>query len=260
LREIFLPPSGRCAVFTVMSKRPIRLRLLLAVALAAGAGPVFATEKPESLIPFNKLDAAAQARVRQVVPGHTFYRNVRLPKPTVHARYDVFEYLINHLDQCSVAAQLLKVVKYRSERRPDGSYFADDRKGAAGYLWPLLDTPGERLYFAQGVDKRGERVSGSAVILFRYREKQPGVIECELHGFVKVDSWMQRICALLFLPFIASTVDKRFGEVVDVPVQVSETATADPARVVKLLDTLPPADAAMLKEFRALLAPKEAKP
>jgi hypothetical protein len=243
-----------------MAMRPICVRLFLALALAAGAGPALAAGKPESLIPFNKLDPAAQARVRQVVPGHTFYRNVRLPKPEVHARYDVFEYLINHLDQCSVAAQLLKVVKYRSERRPDGSYFADDRKGAAGYLWPLLDTPGERLYFAQGVDKRGERVSGSAVILFRYREKQPGVVECELHGFVKVDSWMQRICALLFLPFITSTVDQRFGEVVNVPVQVAETATADPARVLKLLDTLSPEDAAMLKEFRALLMPKETKP
>ena len=240
--------------------RPISIRLLLAVALTAGAGLVLAAEKPESLIPFDKLDAATQARVRQVVPGHTFYRKVRLPKPTVHARYDVFEYLINHLDQCSVAAQLLKIVIYRSERRPDGSYFADDRKGAAGYLWPLLDTAGERLYFAQGVDKRGERVSGSAVILFRYREKQPGVIECELHGFVKVDSWMQRICALLFLPFITSTVDQRFGEVVNVPVQVSETAPADPAKMLKLLDTLSPEDAAMMKEFRALVAKPEAKP
>lgn len=243
-----------------MSKRPIRLRLLLAVVLAAGADLAPAAEKPELLIPFDKLNAAAQARVRQVVPGHTFYRNVRLPKPTVRARYDVFEYLINHLDQCSVAAQLLEIVKYRSERRPDGSYFADDRKGAAGYLWPLLDTLGERLYFAQGVDKRGERVSGSAVILFRYREKQPGVVECELHGFVKVDSWMQRICALLFLPFITSTVDQRFGEVVNVPVQVSEIATADPAKMLKLLDTLPPKDVAMMKEFRALVASKEAKP
>ncbi|MCX6908846.1 MAG: hypothetical protein NTY01_12490, partial [Verrucomicrobia bacterium] len=238
----------------------ICIRLLLAVALTAGAGLALAAEKPESLIPFDKLDAAMQARVRQVVPGHTFYRKVILPKPTVCARYDVFEYLINHLDQCSVAAQLLKIVKYRSERRPDGSYFADDRKGAAGYLWPLLDTPGERLYFAQGVDKRGERVSGSAVILFRYREKQPGVVECELHGFVKVDSWMQRICALLFLPFITSTVDQRFGEVVNVPVQVSETATDDSAKMLKLLDTLSPEDAAMMKEFRALVAKPEARP
>ncbi|MFA6563634.1 MAG: hypothetical protein WCV00_17150 [Verrucomicrobiia bacterium] len=243
-----------------MGKRLICIRLLLAVVLTVGAGLALAAEKPESLVPFDKLDAAAQARVRQVLPGHTFYRNVRLPKPTVRARYDVFEYLINHLDQCSVAAQALKIVKYRSERQPDGSYFADDRKGAAGYLWPLLDTPGERLFFAQGVDKRGERVSGSAVILFRYREKQPGVVECELHGFVKVDSWMQRLCALLFLPFITSTVDQRFGEVVNVPVQVSETATDDPAKMLKLLDTLSPEDAAMMKEFRALVAKPEAKP
>jgi len=235
-------------------------RILLAVALATGAGLAVAAEKPESFIPFDRLDAAAQARVRQVVPGYTFYRKVHLPKPTVRARYDLFEYLINNLDQCSVVAQLLKIIKYRSERRPDGSYFADNHKGAAGYLWPLLAAPGERLYFAQGADKKGEPVSGSAVVLFRYRETRPGVIECELHGFVKVDSWMQRLCALLFLPFITTTVDHRFGEVVDVPVQVGETATADSAKLLKLLDTLSPEDAAKLKEFRAMLARQEAKP
>jgi len=243
-----------------MAMRSIYLCLPLAVALTAGTGLALATDKPESLIPFNKLDAAAQARVRQVVPGYTFYRKVRLPKPTVRARYDIFEYLINHLDQCSIVAQLLKIVEYRSERRPDGSYYADNRKGAAGYLWPLLAAPGERLYLAQGADKKGEPVSGSAVVLFRYRKAQPGVLECELHGFVKVDSWMQRLCALFFLPFITTTVDNRFGEVVDVPVQVSEIATADPAKVLKLLDTLSPEDAAKMKEFRALLTQQETKP
>ncbi len=243
-----------------MRKRLNCLRLLLAVTLIAGTSFALAAEKPESLIPFDKLDAAAQARVRQVVPGQTFYRKVHLPKPTVRARYNVLEYLINNLDQCSIVAQLLKIVEYRSERRPDGSYFADNRKGASGYLWPLLAAPGEQLYFAQGADKKGEPVSGCAVVLFRYRETQPGVLDCELHGFVKVDSWMQRICALLFLPFITTTVDRRFGEVVDVPVQVGEIATADPAKVLKLMDTLSPDDTVKVKEFRALLTKQEAKP
>ena len=240
-----------------MPLRFICCRVLVAVALTAGANLATAVEEPESLIPFDKLDAAALARVRQVVPSYTFYRKVHLPKPVIHARYDIFEYLVNHLDQCSIVAQPLKVVEYRSEKRPDGSYYADNHKGAKGIIWPLYAAPGERLYYAHGEDNKGEPVAGVAVVLFRYRETRPGAITCELHGFVKVDSWMQRLCALLFLPFITTTVDKRFSELVDVPLEVSEMATADPVRVLKAMDTLPPEDVAMVKEFRALLKGKE---
>ncbi|MBI5687501.1 MAG: hypothetical protein HZC54_20715 [Verrucomicrobia bacterium] len=240
--------------------KPIFIRFLLAVALAAEGNLALAAEKPESLIPFDKLDAAAQARVRQVVPGYAFYRKVHLSKSTVRARYDIFEHLINKLDPCSVVAQLLKIVDYRREQRPDGSYFADNRKGVAGYLWPLRVAPGEQLYFAEGSDNNGERVSGCAILLFRYQEMQPGVLKCELHGFVKVDGAVQRLCAILLQPFIANTVDRRLGEVVDAPMQVAEEATANPAKVLKLTDSMPPEDASKLKEFRALLARPEAKP
>ncbi len=240
--------------------RPICIRFLLAVALTVEASLALAAQKPESLIPFDKLDAAAQARVRQIVPGYTFYRRVHLSKPTIRARYDIFECLINSLDQSSIMAQLLKIVDYRRERRPDGSYFADNRKGAAGYLWPLLAAPGECLYFAEGADKKGKPVSGSAVLFFRYQETQPGVLKCELHGFAKVNNSMQRLGAILFMPFTAGTMDRRFREVVDAPMRVAEQSTANPAKVLKLMDTMSPEDAAKLKEFRALLARPEAKP
>ena len=147
-----------------------------------------------------------------------------------------------------------------NRRRPDGSYFADNRKGTAGYLWPLLAVPGERLYFAEGADKEGEPVSGSTVLLFRYHEIQPGILECELHGFVKVDSRMQQLCAILFMPFITSTVDLQLREVVDGPMQVAEKATANPAEVLKLMDSMPSEDATKLEEFRAMLTKPEAKP
>jgi hypothetical protein len=243
-----------------MFLRSMGLRALLAVALTTGASLAPAVEEPERLVPFDKLDAAAQERVRQVVPGYTFYHKVNLPKPLVRSRYDIFEYLINHFDQCSIVGQQLKVVEYRSEKRPDGSYYADNHKGAKGVIWPLYAAPGERLYFAHGEDNKGEPVAGLAVVVFRYHETKPGAIECELHGFVKVDSWMQRLCALLFLPFVTSTVDKRFSELVDVPLVVSEMATADPAKVLKAMDALSPEDAAMLKEFRSMLERKETRP
>jgi hypothetical protein len=228
--------------------------------------PVFLTcvalaaDKPEALIPFDKLDDAAQARVREVVPGYTFYRKVRLSRYEVKARYDLFEYLINHLDQTSIVAQPLKIVEYRSVRLPDGGYWADNRTGASGYLWPLLEGRGERVYFVQGGERGKKTVEGRAVVLLFYREKEPGVIAYELHAFVKVESWIKRMLAKLFLPFVTGTVDRRFGETIDVPVLVSEQATADPGKVVGVIDGLPPEDRAVMAEFRNRILRQGAAP
>ena len=239
--------------------RTSSIGFLLAVVLTTGGSAALATQNPELLIPFDKLDEAARTRVRQVVPGYTLYRNIQKPRLTVHARYDIFDYLMSHLGQSSIVAQSLKFTNYRMERQSDGSYFADDHKGAAGYLRPLRVAPGERLFFCEGVDKGAAQQSGRAILLFHYRESQPGVLKCDLHGFVKVDGAMQRFCAVLFLPFIAGAVDRDLFEVVDEPMRVAEEATAHPAKVLKLMDSLPPEDAAKLKEFRALLAGPEPK-
>lgn len=236
-------------------------RALATVAWAAMCvAGAFAAGKPEDILPFDKLDAAAQARLRLVVPGYTFYRKVQLTHPQVRSRYEVFEYLINHLDQCSIVAQPLKIVEYRSVRRPDGSYYADNRKGAVGCIWPLRAAPGERLYYAQGDDREGNLVVGCAVVMFLYREKSPGVIEGDLHAFVKIESWVQKLLALLFMPIVTGTVDRRFNEIVSVPVRVAEIATAEPAKVIAVMDAMPPKDREMVADFRTLLAAPEKKP
>lgn len=231
---------------------PLPTALLIAV-LTMQTLSVAASGKPESLIPLDRLDNAAKARAKKVVPGYTFYRQVRVPRDTFTARFELFEYLINHLDQASIVAQPLDIVQYRSQRTADGGYWANNRKGAVGYLWPLYAAPGERLYFAQGSDRGGQPVAGCAVVLVRYREKSPGVIWCEMHAFVKVENWIQRLLAHIFLPLLTGTVDRRFGEVLEVPVLVSEQATADPTKVIGVIDSLPAEDRAALQELRKLL-------
>ncbi|MCX7824132.1 MAG: hypothetical protein N2689_01060 [Verrucomicrobiae bacterium] len=227
--------------------------MFLIAALGMRALPASGAAKPESLIPMDQLDGPARVRVGQVVPGYTFHRQVRLGRDTFTARFELFEYLINHLDQTSIVAQPLKIVQYRSQRTADGGYWADNRKGAVGYLWPLYAAPGERVYFAQGSDREGKPVAGCAVVVVRYREKAPGVITCEMHAFVKVESWIQRLLARIFLPLVTGTVDRRFSEALEVPVLVSELATADPAKVIGVIDALPPEDRALLQEFRRML-------
>lgn len=228
--------------------------------MAVCVSGALAGSKPEDIIPFDKLDKAAQDRVRLVVPGYTFYRKVQLTRPQVRSRYDVFEYVINNLDQCSIVAQPLKIVEYRSVRRPDGSYYADNRKGAVGCIWPLRAAPGERLYYAQGDDREGNMVVGCAVVMFLYRVKEPGLIEGDLHAFVKIESWVQKLLALLFMPVVTGTVDRRFNEIVNVPTRVAEISTAEPARVIAAIDAMPPKDREMVAEFRKLLATPEKKP
>jgi hypothetical protein len=242
-----------------MFAKPISICALLAVTLATGKGLAHAAEAPDSLIPFDKLDAAAQARVRRVVPGYTFYRHVPMPKPALRARYDILHHLVSNLDQSALVAQSLKIEDSRRERRPDGSYFGDNHKGTSGCLWQLRSAPGEQLYFGEGSAKEADSESGRAVLLFNYRELEPGLLQCHLHGFVQVDGAFRRFCAFLFQPFIMGMVDSHLREVVDVPMRVAEEATAHPDRVLKLIDSMPADTAAKLKEFRTLLAKLEAK-
>ena len=233
----------------------VAAKLALAVLLVGGAftAVTFASERPEAMIPLDKLSPSERERLRQVIPDYTFHRKVVLQRNTANARYEVLEYLLNHLDETSMVAQPLKIVEYRSERRPDGSYFADNRKGSAGSLWPLLSLPGERLYFAQGSDREGKQVEGKAVVLLRYRERDPGTTAFEMHAFVKVESWIKQLLAKIFLPLVVGTVDKRFGEVLDVPVIVAELAATNPGKVLAAIDSLPAEDRARLEEFRQLV-------
>jgi hypothetical protein len=235
-----------------MLMRPIGIRICLTVALTAGA--VIAAGPPDSLIPFDKLDAAALARVRQVVPGYTFYLKLRTPYSEFCARRDVFEYLGDHLDLTSILGQQLHASKIRSERLPDGSFWADNHAGARGFLWPLYAAPGERLFFVQGSDRSGDAVEGKSVVFVRYQEPSPGLIRCEVHAFVKLTTFFRQFLAGLFLPLVTGTVNQRFGEVLSVPVLVAEEATLDPDKVLAVMDSLPPENAAKLKEFRALLS------
>ena len=252
--------SGCCGVWAGVLRQPRCIRLLLAAALTAGAGPATAAGKAESLIPYDKLDPAALALVRQVVPGYTFYRKLRTPYGEFCARRDVFEYLGDHLDLTSILGQPLDVVKFRCERLPDGGFWADNRAGACGFLWPLYAAPGERVFFVQGSDRSSKAVEGCSLVLVRYHEPEPGLFRCEVHAFVIVKSAMKRFLAGLFLPLVTGTVDRRFGEVLSIPVLVSEEANLDPAKVVAVVDSLPPEDAAKLRELRALLSKQPPKP
>lgn len=240
--------------------QPACIRLLLAAALTVGAGFAMAGGKGESLIPFDKLDAAALARVREVVPGYTFYRRLRAPYGEFSARRDVFEYLGDHLDLTSILGQPLDVVRFRCERLPDGGIWADNHTGASGFLWLLYAVPGERLFYVQGSDRSGRAVEGCAVVLVRYHEPKPGLIRCELHAFVKVKSAFKRLLAGIYLPLVTGAVDRRFGEVLSIPVLVSEEATLDPDKVVAVMNSLPAEDAAKLRELRALLSKQPPKP
>ncbi len=144
--------------------------------------------------------------------------------------------------------------------RESGNIDRRNSAGARGFLWPLYAAPGERLFFVQGSDRGGEAVEGSSVVLVRYHEPEPGLIRCEVHAFVKVKNAFKRFLASLFLPLVTGTVDRRFGDVLSIPVLVSEEATLDPEKVLAVIDSLPPGDAAKLKEFRALVAKPSLKP
>ena len=235
-------------------KAAINVALIVFWAVASVA---LASDKAESLIPFDDLDAAARARMSEVIPGYTFYRKVVLQRTQVHACTAVFEYIADHVDETTSVALPLKLAESRSRRLPNGAYYGSNGKGAVGYLWPLYAAPGKRVYLGQGSDREGKNVSGKAIVVLLYHETKPGNLELEVHAFVKVNGWFKMVLSKIFLPLAVGTVDKRFVEVLHIGVSVAEIIQSDPNKILATIDSLSSEDRAMLQNFRNLVITRD---
>src|SRR5206468_643252 len=138
------------------------------------------------------------------------------------------DYLMDHLDACSVLAQSLGLIQYRARRGTDGRLFADDHEGAKGYLTLAYVGDGKRVYYVQGTEDGLFTVDGRGVAVVDYTQAAPGTIRYMGAMFVKVDNVVVAALAQLFGVFLQGTVDRHFSHVMGHPIKLSEMALSDP--------------------------------
>lgn len=203
------------------------------------------------LIPFQAINGTNLTLVRGVTDHYTL-RQVYPPEEFA-ASVTVFEYLFDHMDACSVLAQMAGLTQYTATLDADGRLLADDHEGAAGYIRKVYAAAGKRVLYVEGTEHGGFDVRGRGVAVVDYHVKDGDRIEYTRAVFVKVDNVVLAALAQLFSIFLRGTVDSHFSHVIRNPVVLSQQARTDPQKLLAEIDRLPAADRRLVAPFADLV-------
>jgi hypothetical protein len=233
-----------------MQRVAIRAFLIL---VFLGAPLVQASDETTAskLVPFNAMTGTNLVLVRGVTDHYTLRREY--PPEEFKASVAVFEYLFDHMDACSVLAQMAGLTKYTASFDAEGRLRADDHAGATGYILNVYAGAGKRVLYVEGTEHGGFDVRGRGVAVVDYRARERGGIEYTRAVFVKVDNVVLAALAQLFSVFLRGTVDSHFTHVIRNPVILSQQAQADPQKLLGQIEQLPMADQQRLATFAALV-------
>ena len=203
------------------------------------------------LIPVDSLTVSNRVLVRSVIEHPTLRQEYAARQ--FKGQVPEFEWLLDHLDACSVLAEKAGLLKYRATRREDGRYYADNRDGAAGFILPVLATEGKRAYYVEGHVRGVFSVSGRGVAVIEFRQAKADAIEYTGASFVKVDNVVAAMMAQLFAVFLRGAVDYHYDHVMGHPMQLSSRALNEPKALLEQIAQMPEGDRKLLEPFAALL-------
>lgn len=203
------------------------------------------------LIPFAALTSTNLILVRGVTDHYTLRRVY--PPEEFKASLAVFEYLFDHMETCSVLAQIVGLTQYRATLDAEGRLHADDHAGAAGYILNVYADNGKRVLYVEGTEHGVFDMRGRGVAIVDYHTEAGGGIEYTRAVFVKVDNVVLAALAQLFSVFLRGTVDSHFAHVIRNPVILSERAQVDPQKLLAQIEELSAADRQLLAPFTALV-------
>lgn len=204
-------------------------------------------------IPVDSMTATNRALVQAVTERVTLRREY---SPRQFAgRVPEFEWLLDHLDACSVLAEKTGLLKYRATKQSDGRYFADNKEGASGFILPVLAEEGRRIYYVEGRERGLFSVSGRGVAVIAYRPAETNVVEYTGASLVRVDNGFVAALAKLFAVFLRGTVDYHYDHVMAHPIRLAERALREPAALVEQIEQMPKEDRELLREFELRLRP-----
>jgi hypothetical protein len=208
-------------------------------------------------VPFDRLPAAQQERLKGVMDGAAFHRTVL--GLTFRSHEPLFLYLVDHPDVAAAAARALGVAKYRIEQRPDGTYWGDDARGAKGTMEVVYADSRKRVLHAEGTyDTKWLPTIYARIVLILEFEHGNGPdgqtrVTNDLTGYLRVDNAFVGALARLVGPIVGGAVDRKVARTFGVAGKVCERAYDDPAGFLQVLRNAPDVDRRHLTALAARL-------
>lgn len=236
------------------------MRRLVAILLLLlpGAGRADDASIVASLIPFDSLTATNRALVKTVTDHYTLRRSYSAQQ--FKGRKDEFEWLLSHMEACSVLAQKVGLITYRARDDGHGRLYADNREGSQGFLVLVYGSPTNDVFYVEGSNRGLFAARGRGVAVVNFSQKSPHLMEYTGAVYVKVDNAMLAELTHLFAIFLRGAVDRQFDHVLSQPVKLCELAQTEPKKVLGHIDQMPERDRALLRPFAELLASQSSAP
>lgn len=208
------------------------------------------------LIPWAQLDEESFTLARDVVSQALVFRQV--DGIAFRSRKEVYDYLIQHMDFAADVARMLRVGKYRI-RRTSAGFEADDGHGAHGFLKPLYDDGGRRVFYLQGRYDPPilPSIAGRLVLVLHtsYTQAPDGENYAEMRfaGYLRLDSVLAEVIATVAQSFSDEMVQKKVKRFFRDVARVSRRAYDDPDGLIEELARHPEFEAERVAEFSRVL-------
>ncbi len=242
--------------------------LFLLIVLLGGVPPAAADEASprhgvalvDPGIPLDALDSDGREKVQSVLNQALFSQTVR--GITYRSRPEVLEFLLDHLDFAASIARVLKLGRYRIERRGDG-FWGDDGAGATGTFKLLFSDPRRRLYLVRLQYSKPllPTIEAQLLILLEYDKLTDGhgdpFIEQQVVGYAAPENVLTGVLAQLVSTLspasVESSVTKKVRRLFRQVATVTQMATDDPEGLCERLARSPEITPEPLHAFHEVL-------
>ena len=211
-------------------------------------------------IPLDALDSDRREKVQSVLNQALFSQTVR--GITYRSRPEVLEFLLDHLDFATSIARVLKLGRYRIERRGDG-FWGDDGAGATGTFKLLFSDPRRRLYLVRLQYSKPllPTIEAQLLILLEYDKLTDGngdpLIEQQVVGYAAPENALTgalaQLVATLSPSSVESSVTKKVRRLFRQVATMTQMATDDPEGLYERLARSPEVTPEPLQAFHELL-------
>ena len=208
-------------------------------------------------IPWERLDLAAQQRLREVTEQAIFFRDILGIR--IKSRQSVFDFFIEHPDFAATAGRILRIVKYRIVKQRQGVFWGDDAHGATGIFELLYAEAGKRIYLANGtfVKRFLPTIHGRIVLLMVYEHRTDprgaSHVVSDVRGYLRIDNPILGVLARIAKPVVGPIVDKKVLRTFAAAAKLTEQAYNDPTALNHTLAASHEIGKDELREFRKAL-------
>ena len=182
-------------------------------------------------IPFAKINATAQKRIKDVVNRPSFYR--RLPVQTIDADPDYFRLLVRRPELIVSIWQLMGVTQMSTERTGPFSVKTNDGAGTISDLELIYGNDNLHVFYGNGSytgPMLRQKLTGRCVIVLQTQAKETATgyeLTNVLDIYLRVDNATASLITRTIQPLVGSTADHNFTESLKFVQRLNESTRAN---------------------------------